>query len=158
MTCENKPIDVGLVIDAYAGFTDDVFTGLKNFVAELVSKFTISADHTHFSIITFGGRAVEHFYFNSRDFYNSRKLQEKIKSLQREPGPGHGTDDAISLADSLFKESAGHRPKLPAVLVVFTADKTNSQSTPYPAVLEPLIVSAIVKPYLFDNGISCFIL
>lgn len=134
-------MDIGLVIDAYDGFTDNDFTNLKLFVADLVSKFTVNYDLTRFAIITYGGKAEIKVKFNEVPHLTLLSLQEKIKGLPRLQSPGHWTDDALLLSSSLFTADNGYREWMPSVLIVFAAANTNVQSTSYPEAIIPLLVS-----------------
>lgn len=135
-----KPLDIGLVIDTYDGFTDNDFIDLKLFIADLVSKFTVDFALVHFGIITFGAKAVIKVKFNDVTSYNPSLLENTIKSLPLQTETGHWTDDALKLAKDLFSVQNGHRDSMPSALIVFTAANSNLGSDSYPPIIHPLLV------------------
>lgn len=111
------------------------------FVTDLVKRYKVSEQGTHFGVIVFSTTPQLQFSFADKEFYKPKRLRKKIKSLPY-LGEGTRTDLALTLANlELFSEQGGDRVDKPDVLIVITDGRTHPVlSQPYPEVLQPLQV------------------
>lgn len=136
-----RELDIGILLHDTLNIPSQSYTTLKHFVAEFASKFSVSSFGTHFSFISFDDESRIDFKFSDTEYYNTDKLQEKIKGLYQ-MGRGTRIDMAIQKASKdLFSPSGGERPTMPKALIVFTEDGSTSTNKPYAQVIAPLVVS-----------------
>lgn len=141
----DQALDIGVIIDSSDSITLDDYNLCLEFVADLVKRFKVSEQGTHFGAIVFSSTPELQFSFADKQFYKTRRLRKKIKSFPY-LAEGTRTDLALMLANmELFSEQGGDRVDKPNVLIVITDGRTHpTLSQPYSEVLQPLQASLII--------------
>ena len=122
-----KDIDLFFVLDSSGSIGIKSYTTAKEFIANLVSGFTIGRNNVRVGLVVFGDITVEvEFYLDAS--FNQTVVEEKIRNV-RYLNERTATGDAIMLmVNTGFTEERGARPShlaIPRVGIVVTDGRMN---------------------------------
>ena len=115
-------------------------------VMNLISKYHVGEDKTHFSIVTYAGKAEVRVSLDDPKYHSQEALQKLLQDMKENDklGSPTRTDKALkTVGDEVFNEKNGDRPKSPNIMIIFTDGGTHKSSEPYEDVLPELEVRCI---------------
>lgn len=139
-----KIFDLAVVVDASTSIKRENFDKIRIFLKTLFEQYTVSPQKTRIGILSYSTTVKTYSYL--KPLYQGGKYQS-VKYLSyfimqdkffKYTGGNTRTDKALSMASSIFFDSATDRPQYPNVMIVLTDGNTNAGSKPYSEVLEPL--------------------
>jgi len=110
-------------------------------VKELISKFEVGEDETHFSIVTYADTAKVRVSFDDPKYHSQEALQGLLGNMKAKDklGSPTRTDKALKLVgEEVFVTAKGDRPESPNIMIIFTDGGTHKTSESYDTVLPTL--------------------
>ena len=132
--------DLGILIDGSGSVGNYGFAKTKMFLLQLIRRFKVEADGTHFGVITYSDSPVLVVTFSDKRYYSPIYLKLRILGLEFPDGKTR-TDKALKMAGTQLYRPGEFRDQVPRVLVVITDGETEQGSEAYKEVLKPLKVS-----------------
>ena len=131
--------DLGIIIDGSGSVGNYGFAQTKMFLLQLINRFSVGADSTHFGVIIYGDLPELVTRFSDALYYNPIRLKLKILGLEFPDGETR-TDKALKMAGTKLYAAGQNRDQVPQVLVVIIDGNTEQGSESYEEVLKPLKV------------------
>ena len=126
-------IDVFIVLDSSSSIGKESYKIAKEFIADIVNRFTISENNTRVGLVIYGNTA--HIEFDLNDSFDQETILYKLRNiphLKQDTATLNlttATGDAIMLmVNTGFTEARGARPPylaIPRVGIVLTGGATN---------------------------------
>ena len=104
---------------------------LKEALRLLIEEFDIADNGTHVSFETFASDSTIHNYFKDTDYYTKEAILDLIDSSIGDLSKPTRLDLALQMAEDMFIEDSGHRPGIPAVMVLFTDGRSHPRQTSF---------------------------
>ncbi|XP_078375647.1 uncharacterized protein LOC144658999 isoform X2 [Oculina patagonica] len=139
--CENPPLDISLVIDRTKSVGGGNYDAMLDSVMNLISKYDVGEDRTHFSIVTYAGDAEVRVSLDNPKYHSQAALKQLIQDMKDKDKLGNPTRNDIALktvGEDVFVEKNGDRPESPNIMIIFTDGGTHKNSEPYDTVLPAL--------------------
>ena len=83
------------------------------------------------SFETFASDSTIHNYFKDTDYYTKEAILDLIDSSIGDLSKPTRLDLALQMAEDMFIEDSGHRPGIPAVMVLFTDGRSHPRQTSF---------------------------
>lgn len=141
--CENPPLDISIVIDRTKSVGADNYDSMLDSVSNLISKYDVGEDKTHFSIVTYAGDANVRVSLDDPKYHSQEALQQLLQEMKDKDKLGNPTRTDIALktvGEEVFVEKNGDRPESPNIMIIFTDGGTHKSSEPYNTVIPTLEV------------------
>lgn len=136
--CEDKKLDVCLIVDSSRSLSVRNFVRVKTFLIQFIHQFE---PDTHFSVITFSRKPIVQCKFNSPQCQSPDATHRFISEIPDRVSWGTATDRALIAADEIvFTPENGERADAANIVVVITDGRTTRGSLPFNVTVPPLRV------------------
>ena len=137
--CEEKKLDVCLIVDSSKSVGVLNFVRVKTFLIQFIHQFS---PDTHFSVITFSRKSTVLCKLNSPQCQSPDATHSLVSEIPDKVSWGTRTDTALVDADQIvFKPENGERADAANIVVVITDGRTNPGSLPFNVTVPPLRVN-----------------
>ena len=137
--CEEKKLDVCLIVDASKSVRVQNFVRVKTFLIQFIHQFE---PDTHFSVITFAKNPSVLCKFDSPQCQSPDATHSLISRIPDKLSGGTYTDRALVAAEQIvFAPENGERGDAANIVVVITDGRTNKASLPFNVTVPPLRVN-----------------
>lgn len=150
--CEEKKLDVCLIVDASKSVRVQNFVRVKTFLIQFIHQFE---PDTHFSVITFAKTPSVLCKFDSPQCQSPDATHSLISQIPDKLSGGTYTDRALVAAEQIvFAPENGERGDAANIVVVITDGRTNKASLPFNVTVPPLRDEKNAKVLAFGVGPS----
>ena len=139
--CEDKKLDVCLIVDSSKSVGVSNFVRVKTFLIQFIHQFRLD---THFSIITFSRKPIVRCKFDSPQCQSPDGTHRLISEIPDKVSWGTATDKALIAANDIaFAPENGERPDAANIVVILTDGRTMKGSQPFNVTVPPLRVRVL---------------
>lgn len=136
--CKTKKQDVCLIVDESLSVKVPNYVRMKTFLTQFIYQFD---PDTHFSIITFAGKANVRCKFSDKRCQTADGTYDLISEIPDKLFFGTYTDKALIAANQIvFTPENGDRADAKNVVIVITDGKTMKGAAPFSVTVPPLRV------------------
>lgn len=136
--CEEKKLDVCLIVDASRSVGIQNLVRVKTFLIQFIHQFE---PDTHFSVITFAKQPTVECTFDSPQCQSPDATHRTISEIPDKVSGGTRTDKALLAATDVFNPENGDRSDAANIVVVVTDGRTMKSSLPFNVTVPPLRVN-----------------
>jgi len=121
--CRADNLEIAFVLDESGSVSSTDFDRSKNFSANVIAGFNVSAEGVRVSVISFSASVRTHMQF--LDVNTTAAVQDVIRGIVQNSG-GTNTHEALdTLRTSIFTESAGSRKNAAKIAIIQTDGKSS---------------------------------